>query len=236
MLSDLQESPAQAIPRLDRLDRQDGVRRSSVGVVVRPTFSEPALEWWHQVPELVSDRVRLRELRSSDAAALAATLGSAPVGKHLSPGPSSIDETETFILWMRRARRAGRYICFGVTQWDSDEVIGMFQLWPLEPSFRTAEWGFALARPFWGSGVFEASARLAATFAFDTIGVLRLEARAAVDNVRGNGALEKLGACREGVLRKCFLIDGQYRDHVLWAILAEDWRHTGASRMPGEVA
>ena len=69
-----------------------------------------------------------------------------------------------------------------------------------------------------------AAAELVLTFAFDTIGIHRLEARAAVRNGRGNGALRKLGAVQEGVLRRSFLRDGEYLDQVLWAILESDWR------------
>ena len=63
-------------------------------------------------------------------------------------------------------------------------------------------------------------------FAIETLGVRRLEARAAADNSRANGALRKLGAVQEGVLRRCFLVDGQYRDHTMWSILADEWAST----------
>jgi RimJ/RimL family protein N-acetyltransferase len=61
-------------------------------------------------------------------------------------------------------------------------------------------------------------------FAIETLQVRRLEARSALANGRGNGALHKLGASREAVLRKSFLKDGEYMDQVLWSITAEDWR------------
>jgi len=54
--------------------------------------------------------------------------------------------------------------------------------------------------------------------------VHRLEARAAVRNGRGNGALRKIGAVQEGLLRKSFLKDGEYLDQALWTILDEDWK------------
>ena len=66
-------------------------------------------------------------------------------------------------------------------------------------------------------------------FAFEAIGVHRLEARAAVQNGRGNGALQKIGATREGVLRRSFLRDGQYLDQVLWTIVDDDWRRIKVS-------
>jgi RimJ/RimL family protein N-acetyltransferase len=60
--------------------------------------------------------------------------------------------------------------------------------------------------------------------AVDVLGTSRLEARAAVANGRGNGALRKIGAVQEGVLRRSFLRNGVYHDQVLWGIVAEDWR------------
>ena len=88
-------------------------------------------------------------------------------------------------------------------------AIGLFQVRQLEPDFATAEWGFALGSAFWGTGMFMDGARMVVDFAFETLGVRRLEARAAVANGRGNGALRKLGAVQEGVLRRSFLKNGQ---------------------------
>jgi RimJ/RimL family protein N-acetyltransferase len=92
----------------------------------------------------------------------------------------------------------------------------------------TAEWGFALGRAFWGTGIFSTAARLVVDFAFETVGVHRLEARAAVANGRGNGALAKIGAVKEGLLRRSFLRHGQYHDQTLWSIVREDWRRSKA--------
>ncbi len=80
--------------------------------------------------------------------------------------------------------------------------------------------------PYWGSGIFAAAALLVLEFAFETLGVHRLEARAVVQNGRGNGALHKMGASRESVLHRSFLRDGQYLDQHLWTILDEDWQRT----------
>ena len=103
--------------------------------------------------------------------------------------------------------------------------MGLFQLRTLDPgAFDTAEWGFAMGSAFWGTGLFQEAAVQVIDFAFDVVGVHRLEARAASPNGRGNGALHKLGAVQEGVLRRSFLKDGQFMDQILWAILDIDWR------------
>ena len=45
-----------------------------------------------------------------------------------------------------------------------------------------------------------------------------------VRNGRGNGALRKIGAVQEGLLRKSFLKNGEHHDQALWTILHEDWQ------------
>ena len=188
---------------------------------------------WQHLPVLAGTRVALRELRTSDATSLLAMLTTEEVTRFISPPPTTVEGFERFIAWTHRMWQAGSYACFAVTVVGSDTAIGIFQVRELTPGFDSAEWGFALGSPFWGTGVFEESARLVMEFAFDTLGVHRLEARCATRNGRGNGALLKVGAVQEGVLRKSFLKDGEYLDQALYALVEDDWR---ASRAPVRTA
>ena len=183
-------------------------------------------DWREGLPVLSGKRVTLRELRASDAPSLFAMLTTEEVSRFISPPPTTVNGFERFIAWTIRQRSAGTYACFAVTLHGSDTAIGIFQLRELDPGFGTAEWGFAIGSPFWGTGAFMEGAELMVQFACETVGVHRLEARAAVRNGRGNGALRKIGAVQEGVLRKAFLKDGEYLDQVLWTILDEDWDAT----------
>ena len=107
-----------------------------------------------------------------------------------------------------------------------DTAIGIFQIRETETGFGTAEWGFAIGSAFWGTGVFQDGAELVSTSRSKRSATHRLEARAAVLNGRGNGALQKIGAVQECLLRKSFLRNGQYLDQVLYAILDVDWRES----------
>ena len=182
--------------------------------------------WRQTLPMLSGSKVTLRELRPSDAPSLLAMLSTEEVARFISPPPTTVEGFERFIAWTHRERAAGTYVCYGVVPHGMEDAIGIFQVRQLEPGFSTGEWGFAIGSGFWGTGVFLDGAKLVVDFAFETIGVHRLEARAAVANGRGNGALRKVGAMQEGVLRKSFLCDGQYHDQALWTILDEDWRRT----------
>ena len=61
-------------------------------------------------------------------------------------------------------------------------------------------------------------------FIFQALRVNRLEARAAVLNGRGNGALMKMGAVHEGILRQSFFKNGEFLDQALYSILPSDAR------------
>ncbi len=189
-------------------------------------------DWRTGLPVLVGSSVTLREVRLSDAAPLVAMVTSEEVTRFTSPLPTTVDGFERFILWAHRQRADGSSACFAIVPNGLDHAIGFIQVRQAEPGFEIAEWSFAIGSQYWGTGVFLESARLFVDFVFDTLGTRRLEARAAVANGRGNGALRKLGAVQEGVLRKAFLRNGQYLDQVLWTILDEDWRLARTGSVP----
>jgi ribosomal-protein-alanine N-acetyltransferase len=198
-------------------------------VVTEPATAPISSSDWRQgLPTLRGGQVVLRELRASDAASLFALLTTDEVARFISRPPGTVEGFEKFIDWTLRQRAAGTLACFAVTVAGYDTAVGIFQVRALEPGFETAEWGFALGSDFWGTGVFQDGSALVLDFAFGTVGVRRLEARAAVQNGRGNGALQKLGAVQEGRLRKSFHKDGEYVDQVLYAILDTDWRSSRA--------
>ena len=191
-------------------------------------LAEPARrsehDWRSGLPTLTGSLVTLRELRASDARSLFVALTTDDVTRFISPPPTTVEGFEKFIAWTHRERAAGQYVCFAIVPRGSDTAIGLFQVRSLEPDFGTAEWGFAVASEFWGTGVFGDGARLTIGFVFERLGTHRLEARASLANGRGNAALRKVGASREGILRKSFLRHGEYHDQALWTMLADEWR------------
>jgi RimJ/RimL family protein N-acetyltransferase len=185
-------------------------------------------EWRNALPLLIGSQVTLRDLEMTDAASLFAMLTTEEVSRFISPPPTTVEGFERFITWARAEREAGRYACFAVVPHGMTSAIGLFQVRQLEPGFVTAEWGFAIGSHFWGTGIFMDAAPMVVNFAIETLAVRRLEARAAVANGRGNGALRKLGAVQEGVLRRSFYRNGQHLDQMLWSILSEEWQQAKA--------
>jgi RimJ/RimL family protein N-acetyltransferase len=206
---------------MEKMPYQPELDRTTVPAA---TTGVTTTDWRCGLPVLAGSNFTLRELRIDDAPSLLAMLTTEEVSRFISPPPTTVDGFERFIAWTQRERLSGNYICFGIVPQGMEQAVGLFQLRCLEPGFGSCEWGFAMGSSFWGTGVFAEGARLVVNFAVDVVGVQRLEARAAVANGRGNGALRKIGAVQEGVLRRSFLRNGQFHDQVLWSILAEDWR------------
>ena len=214
---------------------QDGTPRAGIrpfhktsvrsGLCVQPYLHEmielQAPDWWHEIPTLTGPTIQIREVETCDTGSLFELLTDPKVRRYISAPPPSAAAFQGFVDWSHRRREGGTCVCLAVVPRGLEQAIGLFQVRALEPSFRIAEWGFALGASFWSTGIFLEAASLVADFAFKTIGVHRLEARAVVENFRGNRALEKLGAKGEAVLRDSF---ARSHSQFLWAIVAEEWR------------
>ena len=190
--------------------------------------------WCTALPVLSLGEVVLREVRKSDAPALVLHLTTPEITRFISPPPSTVDGFEEFITASQRSRAGGEGACFAVTLRDLDTAIGLFQIRLTSSAENaatqfsgvrdSAEWGFAVATPYWGTGIFVRGAALVLDFVFEQMRVHRLEARCALKNGRGGKALVKVGAVPEGILRKAFTCGDEHVDQVLYAIVDQDWR------------
>jgi RimJ/RimL family protein N-acetyltransferase len=208
------------LPSTQAMDKAVPVTPADLRGVVREVVHT---DWREALPVLAAEGVTLRELRASDAPTLLAMLTTEEVARFITPPPTTVAGFEKFIAWTHREQAAGRYVCFGLVPAGRSDAVGIIQIRALDKEFGIAEWGFAIGSEFWGTGVFRAAAREVVGFAFTALPVRRLEARAVVKNGRGNGALNKLGASCEAVLRKSFRKDGTDMDQMLWSILRSDW-------------
>jgi RimJ/RimL family protein N-acetyltransferase len=191
--------------------------------------------WLETLPLLAGKGVTLRALRASDAPTLLAMLTTEEVARFISPPPTTAEGFEKFIAWTHRQQAEGRYICFGIVPAGRTDAVGVIQIRALDNTFGLAEWGFAIGSEFWGTGIFQASARAVLDFVFAELPVFRLEARAVTENGRGNGALKKIGASCEAVLRQSFQRGATRMDQMLWSIERQDWIFMSAATRKGRV-
>jgi RimJ/RimL family protein N-acetyltransferase len=167
--------------------------------------------------------VVLREPAPQDLGALVDLLSIGDATRFGLEEPVSNVAVQELIERFTRERASGLSVTFAITATASRTIVGLAQVRQLDAAFEAAEWECTIAPSSRGSGLFLDAARLLGSFAFGTLGTHRLEARVLSQNGRGNGALRKLGAVQEGVLRRSIRRGGEYFDQVLWSLLKEDW-------------
>jgi RimJ/RimL family protein N-acetyltransferase len=196
------------------------------------TISMTGADWRTDLPALMAKLVTLREPVAQDLGPLVDLLSIADSSRFGLEEPVSELAVRALIEKAQADRAAGVAATWVITLGRSRTVSGLSQVRQLDPTFETAEWEMTLAPSARGSGAFVEAARLIGSFAFGALGAYRLEARALLQNGRANGALRKLGAVQEGILRHSLRRGGEYLDQVLWSILKEDWGEHWVSTAP----
>jgi RimJ/RimL family protein N-acetyltransferase len=168
----------------------------------------------------------VRPLELRDAEALSRAVGTDAVTRFIPAPPDTADGFRKFARWTEGEQHAGRQWCFAVVPHACGHAAGLIQVRRSDDDAATVEWGFVLAQPFWGTGVFAESAVAVLDMLFGTLGIQRVEALTAPLNERGSGVLRKFGFSpeRDGanvVVNK----HGQF-EQTLWAITAEQWQRT----------
>jgi RimJ/RimL family protein N-acetyltransferase len=189
-------------------------------------------DWRTELPALTAKLVSLREPTLRDAEALLVLLSIDDAPRFGIDGPISLLAAQRLVERSIRDRIAGVGFTYVITVNGARTIVGLLQVRQLDPTFDSAEWACALLPAARGTGAFLEAVRLGGSFAFGEVGVRRLEARVTLANGRGNGALKKLGAVQEGVLRRSLPRGGEYLDQALWSMLKEDWRDHWVSTAP----
>jgi RimJ/RimL family protein N-acetyltransferase len=198
-------------------------------------MADPVAEkttWRHELPTLAGRIVTLREPATQDLGPLVDLLSLSDASRFGVDEDVSEVAVHEFLERILRERASGVAFSYVITLSGARTVVGLIHVRQLDPSFEAAEWECAIAPSSRGRGIFIEAARLVGSFAFGSTGAHRLEARVMLQHGRANGALRKLGAVQEGVLRRSVRRDGECFDQVLWSILKEDWGERWVSTAP----
>jgi RimJ/RimL family protein N-acetyltransferase len=232
------ERGVEVADQLDEICTADVWRRVNLQITEmaidssEPNASVPAPNWREELPTLTSRAVTLREPAAQDLGPLFELLSAGDAGRFEIEDPVTELFVKDFIERARRARAAGQSFTYVVILGASRSLVGVVQVRQLDPTFEAGEWDGVLVPSSRGTGVFLEAARLVGSFAFGPVGVHRLEARVLRQNGRANGALRKIGAVQEGVLRRSVRRGDEYLDQVLWSVLKDDWADHWVSVAP----
>jgi ribosomal-protein-alanine N-acetyltransferase len=176
--------------------------------------------------ELVSLMLRLRDYRPDDAEAVQRFASDPEVVEHLPFGPNELADTKAFLRRAIESAQAVPRRSFEVALTDraTGELVGGIRLGVQSDVHRDASIGYILRRDLWGKGLVTEAASALVAFGFTQLGMHRIWATCAVDNIGSRRVLEKLGMTREAHLREHLWVRERWRDSYLYALLERDWR------------
>ncbi|MFJ3876547.1 GNAT family N-acetyltransferase [Streptomyces sp. NPDC090077] len=175
--------------------------------------------------ELVGERVRLEPLeqRHHDGLFEAVRDGSLwELAVTLVPHPRDV---RGFIADAVAAREDGRELAYATVDPATGRIAGSTRLMMINTAHRRLEIGWTFLGRTWQRTGMNAEAKLLMlTYAFEELGMNRVELLTDVRNAASRAAIARLGATQEGIMRRHMVMrDGHVRDTVVFALTGPEW-------------
>lgn len=177
-------------------------------------------------PTLENKRVLLRPLQESDIAFLRpVALAQPELFQFMSTFIKSDDDLKRFVLQALSDREDGKSIPFIIMDKVTDTVAGSTRFGNLEERHKRVEIGWTwLGKEFHNTGLNKAMKYAMLQYAFETMGMNRVEVKTNERNQRSRMAIESIGGQYEGLLRNHMINDdGTVRNTVYYSIIKEEW-------------
>jgi len=102
-------------------------------------------------------------------------------------------------------------------------IAGIISLHRFDWPNRSTHIGYWLGEPYQGKGLITRSCRALVDYAFNAMGLNRVEIRCAPGNYKSRAIPERLGFKEEGVLRQVEWLYDHFLDHVVYSMLRDEW-------------
>ena len=181
---------------------------------------------WHTAVTMRGKHVVLEPLAPAHVDGLFSALSDPEVWQFLpTPQPRSRDEIAAQVATAARQQWLGQRVAWAQCDPATGAVIGMTSYHDVDAEQRSLSIGHTIVgRPWWRTGVNTEAKLMLLERAFDVLGAERVFWYTDIRNERSQRAIARLGASRDGVIRRHRLRpDGTWRDSVLFAMTADEW-------------
>lgn len=191
----------------------------------------PKLEMTHKTMQVTSitlegTHVRLEPLSTKHEDDLLNAAQADEIWEWLALSPvKSRDKMHEWLLRVEKDIEARTQIWFAIIRRSDNCVVGVTSYMDIRPGHRGLEIGGTWLTPeVWRTAINTESKYLLLRHAFESLGCIRVQLKTDMRNVRSQRAIERLGAVKEGVLRKHFILyTGYQRDTVMYSIIDTEW-------------
>jgi ribosomal-protein-alanine N-acetyltransferase len=174
--------------------------------------------------ELVGPSLRLRYLRLDDAPRILELLRDPEVPRFfLWEPPGDLEEARQYVEGFQHEVYRQQAYHFAVVDQASAELLGVANLYHLDPVAREAEIGIWLGRAYWGQGLQQEVNRLLLEFGFRTLDLRRIVFQVAAENARARAAFRKLGATEWDRVQLFSRRRNRMVEHLVYGLKATEW-------------
>ena len=184
-----------------------------------------------QAPTLDAGHWSLRPFATADVPALRAYLTDPAVTSQTNYELRSPRDVEMLVQYYTHAYSRHSDVRWAIVNNHDHALVGSCGLSSINERHRRAEIGYDLAPDHWGKGIATEAVTRVLQFAFEELGLNRVEASVMSGNEAAERVLTRLGFQREGVLRQYKVSRGSARDYTLFSLLRDEWlaTHAGAA-------
>jgi RimJ/RimL family protein N-acetyltransferase/nitroimidazol reductase NimA-like FMN-containing flavoprotein (pyridoxamine 5'-phosphate oxidase superfamily) len=204
-----------------------GLAEPAAGVTVPvPAYLQPVRSPWLTPVPMRGDHVALEPLDMSHVDGLYHAIADDDVFEFLpKETPRSRETMVGLVAEALRMHQTGYRVPYVTLDARTGEVIGTTSYYAVDEVNRGIAIGHTMtAKSRWRTGVNTESKLLLLQRAFDVLGAVRVEWHTDASNWRSQRAIERLGAVREGVMRRHKLReDGTWRDTVTYSMTDHEW-------------
>lgn len=179
---------------------------------------------WVKPVQLEGQSVTLVPMELDHASSLWAVAQDDPIWEYMPLQPGTPVEMEQFVAHALSLRQAGDEFPFVIRD-NAGEIVGSTRYLDISPYNRRLEIGWTWLNPaVWRSRVNTECKYLLLNHAFETLGAHRVQLKTDLRNTRSQTAIERIGAQKEGVLRRHMVVrDGYIRDSVYFSVVDSEW-------------
>jgi [ribosomal protein S5]-alanine N-acetyltransferase len=173
-------------------------------------------EKFADVPKIETERLILRKITLDDAEDMYLYASNEEVTRYVTWNThSSLSDTIEFINTFLTQYDAP----WGIELKENGKFIGTVHFVWWQPEHNSAEIGYVLSKEYWGKGLITEAAMAIISFGFESMNLVRIQARCFLENKGSERVMEKLGMSFEGISRKVMYVKGEHKDLKVYSIL-----------------
>ncbi|OOE12553.1 GNAT family N-acetyltransferase [Fictibacillus arsenicus] len=168
------------------------------------------------IPKIETEHLILRKITLDDAEGMYLYASDEEVTRYVTwDTHSSLSDTTHFINSFLPQYDAP----WGIELKENGKFIGTVHFVWWQQQHNSAEIGYVLSKEYWGKGLITEAARAIISFGFESMDLVRIQARCFLENKGSEQVMKKLGMSFEGISRKVMYVKGEHKDLKVYALL-----------------